>query len=83
MSNTQHDVRQTHKGQFEVSLSYLCPRHLWHRCVQLEHLSRAAGEHRVGELMLPQAENYMAATETKQHVCFSASKTEKQVYGDA
>lgn len=28
----QHNVRQTEKSQFEVSLSYLCPSHLWH-CV--------------------------------------------------
>lgn len=37
----QHDVRQTDKSQFEVSLSYLCPSHLWHYCVQLVHPSCA------------------------------------------
>lgn len=26
----RHNVGQTDKGQFEVSLSYLCPSHLWH-----------------------------------------------------
>lgn len=70
----QHNVRQTDKSQFEVSLSYLCPSHLWHYCVELVHPSCAVSEHKMVKLMLPQAENNMAATETKQRFCFVQAK---------
>lgn len=61
----QHNVRQTDKSQFEVSLSYLCPSHLWHYRVWLVLPSCAVSERKMVKLMLPQAENKYGCSNRK------------------
>lgn len=75
-----HDKQD--ESRFEVSLSYLCPSHLWHYCVQLVRPLCVTGEGKMVKLMLSQAENNMAETEAEERFCSVQAKL-KGKHGDA